>query len=501
MMKRILAIMLAAVLAGLLFAGAACADDKAAEEQPRVILYLVFKPRTAGGNIAVFCIDEGGTLWGTAPADLEPGFSEEDVVRLMQERRGMTKMENMIYKVYDDHHMKKEWFEELAQRADIVPAAEGTPEETGAKLGEYGIYALRNDADGNPESVLLGMCGRKLFENPDPEAQYLFMFMWRKLREHSNTFHPPFDYATEGIAPYGFRMASVREFFGLENVDGETAVITAGTDDCMTGRQEADAPLEGENREKILAMLDRGVIIRKENPWIVTGGTVCYTFSDAAGEYLGEIVTYDQDKLAVAGDGMYRISLLPESTENLPEEELKLLRIKIGGIEYQLGKSTPRDLIHDGWRCVIIDDGTFRFENGDVHQSFYADTANGGLDEPICRFFLSTTVSLPVEYCGFDSCDDPENPEDPDTVWRNKAADALGPEDFQGLFSWGGLEYWLRTSGLGEFWDDTWEESSDYDVEITLSDGRQLRIGGNPSFAPSIVLKEKEALKAEAEDE
>jgi hypothetical protein len=384
----------------------------------------------------------------------------------------------------------KEWIKEQAQRAASITAAEGSPEETGANTDETAIYALKNKKDGSTESVLLGMSGRRLFENTDPDAQALYQFMWMQLFREDETFKPSYGFAAEGIAPYGFRTVSVREFFGLEKANAATVVITAMENDCEEGPKEV--PVTEQDREWVLAILERGIITRKVNDLSVTGGTASYLFHSEEGEYLGSIELYK--RLAVKNDGMYQMSLPTQSTEKLPEEEQKLLTMRIEGFDYQLGKTTPREIIRDGWKCRQTNYGYCRMENVDGTKEFTVYTAGDSLDEPVRGISPSLSPHTVPEYLGFDGTMDPENPEDPDAVWLEKAretAKANGEEKDEDYYpTYGGLYYWLSTGTLGEVFQEPDYLGGEITVYVTLSDGRQLKIDAKEWQPPHLGLYE-----------
>lgn len=473
-MKKYTVALILIVTAVLCFSAAAMADSQ------RVILYSVLKEKTEDGNIhtSLCCIDAEGELWSLESADAE---ENEDILQLLRERRGMKSEGTITGSKYDGKYVDRERIREMAVMADTAEAAAGVPEETGADIGEYAVYAVKYDPDGNPEPVLLGISGDAVFENTDPGAQALYRFM-----TCFQCFRLPCGFAEEGLTPHGFTMVTAREFFHLENVNAETAVLTAAMTDCEEGY--IDAQLTEEDRRKVFAILERGVIIGKENPWLVTGGTMVYFFRDENGEYLGTIETYDEDGLAVAADGMYRLALLPESTEGLSEAEQRLLHLKINGVDYQLGRSTPRDLIRNGWYCYIENDGSFAFTDDEGYGTFYARTYGGGADEPIITVNCQFAYTISFEYCGFDGVADPYNLEDMDTIWYLKELEELRArypdEEFMTLDDlkerdpdddddngpdWSGMKLWMKTLG---------EEEKDMDngtgVNVTLSDGHLL---------------------------
>ena len=97
------------------------------------------------------------------------------------------------------------------------------------------------------------------------------------------------------------------------------------------------------------------------------------------------------------------------------------------------------------------------------------------------------------EYSGFDGTMDPENPEDPDTVWWEKAREAAkanGEEDEDYNPTYGGLYYWLSTGVLGEVFQEPDYLGGEITAYVTLSDGRQMWISANEWKAPHIGLRE-----------
>ena len=473
-MKKYPVVLILVMAAVLCFSAAATADGQ------RVILYSVLKEKTEDGStgISLCCIDADGELWSLEAADAE---EDEEILQLLQERRGMKSEGKITGSKYGGKYVDRERIKELAVMAETVEKAAGVPEETGAGIGEYSVYAVQYDPDGNPEPVLLGVSGDAVFENTDPGAQALYRVM-----TYFQCFGLPCGFAEEGLTPHGFTMVTAREFFHLENVNAETAAITAVMTDCEEGY--IDIRMTDEDRRKVTAILERGVVIGKENPWLVTGGTMRYIFRDENGEYLGTIETYEEDGLAVAGDGMYRLALLPESTEGLGDTEQQLLHLKINGADYQLGRSTPRDLIRNGWYCYIENDGSFAFTDDEGYGTFYARTYGGGVDEPIKTIDCQFAYTISFEYCGFDGYVDPYNLEDMDTIWYLRELEELRAkypdEEFMTLEDlkerdpddddddgpdWGGMKLWMKTLG---------EEEKDMDngtgVSVTLSDGHTL---------------------------
>ena len=457
------------------------------EDRPRIVAYSVLKPDEKDEPISLCCLDEAGDLWET---DTMIPETDEEILEVLLGRQGMRLIQNMTGPYYfDDRYPEASWFRDLAVMADLVPEAEVRPKKTGVDLGTNEIWAMQYGPDEQPKPVLLGVSGSAVYENTDPNAQALYLIMWRMERDIVGL---RYGFAAEGFTPHGFAITSVRDFFGLQNVDAETAVITGCLTDCETGLIEAK--MTEEDREKARVLLERGVVIGKDNPWMVTGGTMRYEFRDAEGNYLGCIETYGQDALAVGNDGMYRLSILPPAAGDLAEAEAKLLDIRIGGVDYTLGKSTPRDLIRDGWYCTIGNDGTFIFPDMKGYGEFYVRTPNGSVDEPISSIQCQFAYEMPIEYGGFDGYVNPDDPEDMDTVWRIKHIEALKEEirangedesdyrlsvdpwegcdeDEKGTGTyWDAMEDWIRTLGEEEDWDNGTA------VDLDLSNGYSLWI-------------------------
>ena len=503
-MKKAL-IALTLVLAIICCAAVACTAEETLaprpENRPRIIMYAILKEKPGSETFSVCCIDEEGDIW---TARNVPAEQEGDILQMLRERRDM-KADSLLYNVENGKDALEDRFKDLAAMADLVEKANGDAVPTGADTGEERVYALKFDEDGNPEPILLGVCGSMVFENKDRNAQALYQFM---LQFQGIT--PPCGWAAEGLTPHGFKTVSVREFFGLENVNAETAVITAAMSDCETGF--IDIRLTEEDRKKALALLERGVVIGKHDPWTVTGGTMNYFFYDESGKCTGSIETCEEDSLAVGSDGMYTLSLLPESTEGLPETEKQLLYLKINGTDYEIGKSTPRDLIRNDWICSFDFEGAFAFTDEEGKEPFYIQTERGSVDEPIRTINCRSADEISFEYCGFDGVVDPDNPEDMDTVWNQKllenwkaehpelysdSDEGDEPEDEEegdGVF-WGPMALWMKT--LGEADDD---EMNGLTVNVTMSDGHTLRIFSDDSPV-SLSLGDKEDIRLGPEPE
>ena len=454
------------------------------EDHARVIMYSIVKEKADSDTFSICCIDRDGRLWTARNVSAE---QEDEILRILQERRDM-QSDSLLYSTENGKTILEDRFKDLAVMADLVEKANGNPTPTGADIGTESVYALRDDADGNPEPVLIGACGSTVFENRDRNAQALYQFM---LLHQGLT--PPCGYAEEGLTPHGFNLVSVREFFGLEGVNGETAEIRGAMSDCEEGF--INVQLTEEDRKRALTLLERGVVIGKYDPWIDTGGTMNYFFYDENGKFIGGIETSEEDCLAVGPDGRYTLSLLPESTKGLTDAERQLLRLTVNGTEYELAKTTPRDLIRDGWYCCVDEfDGRFIFTDKEGCGPIYIQTRGGSVDEPITAVNCQFADEVSVEYCGFDGIADPDNLEDMDTIWSQKLledwkaqhpelysdsdneADEPDDEEEGDGVSWAPMVFWMKTQGEAD--DDPFNGLT---VDVTMSDGHILRIFSDAS--------------------
>ena len=401
----------------LTLAGGAAAENapSPADSLPRVILYGVYRPDPGTDRVALGCLDEAGDLWLAEQAEASWPAATAGIEKLLSARRGMHWQENVLEDLYDGCLMDREWLNDLAAMADTVPLQEGVPEETGLAGWQLAVYAMRTAEGGESESVLLGMGGRFLFENTDPGAQMMYRWMWRKL-VLMEIFTSDAGYAAEGIEPHGFETVSLREFFRLPD-GSEEAEITAESVDCLTGFQKME--LVEEDLDEIRTLVRRGVVIGKRNSAILTGGTIVIRLQGADGQDLGSMEFYktapdeygSQELLAVAQDGMYSVSLLPEPVDALAEEEQGLLAFTLNGGTYTLGKSTPRDLVRDGWICFPEYSKTMTFRDGETNLYLEVWTAGGSLDEPLRSVYFENLESADSYRFGFDGIVSGSNPE------------------------------------------------------------------------------------------
>lgn len=432
-MKRrllILAAVLAAALVWLCPAGAEQAQKRGpvprSEDYDDVVLYGICCPGPGTGWVSAGCVDTAGNFWLAERADVRWPAPDEDIRDMLRTRRGMRLYSSLLGDEADGTVLNDAWFSEVVPgMVSAIPQPGEKPRKTGIGAGWEGVWGLRKNGDGEEESVLLGMAGSDLYENPSPDAQRLYLFMWRLLTLNEIFSTGSFGYAAEGVSPQGFRGIPVREFFGLAGGGLERASVSAVWLDADGGPVEAD--LSPSAAEDIRALAARGMVIRKESVWHMPEDVLTCTFTDAQGNRLGEIrlFTYALGTneeggnilrtLAVADDGMYQVALEPRPVDTLTEEELRIMTVRIEGVDYTVGKSTPRDLVRSGWNCFPEWNGTFTFSDPEGSNTIEVLTRGDSLDEPILSISCWFTGEAGMEYCGFDGITGPEGPEDPDS--------------------------------------------------------------------------------------
>ena len=455
-----------------------------------VVLYGVFRPNPSTGWVAVGCVDRSGNVWLTEKADVPWPALDQDIREMLRTRRGMKLYENLAGQEMDGTLMNDAWFfTDIPAMVDAVPKPDQKPRKTGVDVGQEAVYGLRKDQDGNEESVLLGMAGSYVYENPSPDAQRLYLFMWRLMSLVEIFSADEIGFAAENVSPQGFRGITVKEFFGLSDGDWSRASVSAVWLDADGGPEEKN--LTPEETESLLALAERGMVIRKENTWSMPEDVLTCTFKDEQGKDLGRIrlfsytVGTDEDggsivaTLAVAEDGMYQTALMPRPVDGLTEEEIRMMTVRIEGVDYIVGKSTPRDLIHNGWNCFPEWAGAFTYQDPEWNNMIEVNTAGGSLDEPIIHISCQFAYEIDVSYCGFDGILSENNPDDPDWGWLSEeqpepeAYDPEtdpGPEDFDWQKQWYALTEWIDdVIGADQ---DTSEPGTP--VWYKLSDGRFL---------------------------
>ena len=459
------------------------------EDFPDVVLYGVYRPNPSTGWVAVGCVDRAGDVWLAGRADVKWPCRDEAIREMLRTRRGMQKYENLIGSEADGTRMNDAWFfTDVPAMVEAVPMPETEPRKTGYDVGQEAVYGLRKNAAGEEESVLLGMAGSYLYENPSPDAQRLYLFMWRLMTLDEIFNAHGIGFATEGTSPQGFRGISVREFYGFSDGDLSQAAVSAVWLDAEGGPLEAK--LSPEETDALRTLAERGMVIRKENRWIMPEDTLTCIFTDGQGRELGRIRLFsytegmDEDgenivlTLAAADDGMYQTALMPQPVDSLTEEELRMMTVRIEGVDYTVGKSTPRDLIRSGWTCFPEQAGVFTYQDPEMNDTIEVSTAGYSLDEPILHISCQFAYEIDISYCGYDGIPDPDDPDDPDWGYfkddgeetKNGDEGIAGPEEDDWQKQWGALTGWIDdVIGAGQ---DTSEPG--VPVCYPLSDGRYL---------------------------
>lgn len=462
------------------------------EDFDDVVLYGVYRPNPGTGTVAVGCVDSGGNVWLAEQADVPWPAADEDIRDMLRIRRGMKKHSNLIGDEADGTLMNGAWFStDVPGMLAAVPQPEEKPRKTGIDVGQEGVWGLRKNENGEEESVLLGMAGSYVYENPSPDAQRLYLFMWRLLVNDEVFNARGFGYAAEDVSPAGFRGIPVREFYGFAEGDLSRSSVRAVWEDAEDGPEEKE--LTPEETEELRALAERGMVIRRENAWIMPEDTLTCTFTDEQGKELGRIrlftYTVDTDDeeeelmlrtLAAADDGMYRTVICPRPVDTLTEEELRMMTVRIEGVDYTVGKSTPRDLISHGWNCFPEWTGIFTFEDPERENIINAGTRGDSLDEPITYLSCQSACDADILYCRFDGIIDENDPDDPDrgsfTAGPAEGPDPGSEEEHSASSSapqrqWSALTAWIY-GVIGADQDASPEEGTS--VCVPLSDGRYL---------------------------
>ena len=179
------------------------------------------------------------------------------------------------------------------------------------------------------------------------------------------------------------------------------------------------------------------------------------------------------------------------------EEDLRLLTIKVDGVDIVLGQTTGLDLEKQKIFRDYDYDGSLELSSDmDGAGYVYAMTENEEPDQPIVTVDAFWAYDLPIEYCGFDGMiGDPDT--DPDNLWleeeyRWTAEDLKEMEeedDWENAGMWGGMINWMAS--LGHL-----EESVEgiYSTTVTLSNGQRLSISSHDSPV-SITLLPKASFR------
>lgn len=261
---------------------AACA------ETPRIILYTVYCQAGWGDRLEAGFVDEDGGLWtlsGGASALGWPG-----------DRAGQLAFLRDSGKRVKAGELDYDGLFELKSLIASAEADDGKPVPAACDAGTEASFAVRY-ADDEPEIVRLGMSGDDMYENADPDAQALYLWLRKAFPAVPSWF------GTEGMGPAGFRPVSVCEFCGLDPAAVADAQIRGAYNDCEAGPSELE--MDEAEIEEVRNRVLNGRVTGKANAMMTTGGTYTFSFYDAEGNYLKGVEFYRG--LLVCRDGMYTI--------------------------------------------------------------------------------------------------------------------------------------------------------------------------------------------------
>lgn len=264
------------------------ATAAAGAEAPRIILYTAYRQAGWGDRLEAGFVDEDGGLWtlsGEATALGWPGDRAAQLEFLQKSDRLVKAGELDSDGLFD-----------LKSLIVSVDADDGKPSAAACDAGTEASFAVQYE-DGAPQVVRLGMSGDDMYENADPDAQALYLW----LRKAFPTV--PSWLGSEGMGPAGFQPVPVCEFCGLDAAALAGAEVRGAYNDCEAGPSPLE--LDAEEAEQVRQRVLKGTVTGKANAIVTTGGTYTFSFYDAAGEHLGSVEFYRG--LLVRRDGMYAV--------------------------------------------------------------------------------------------------------------------------------------------------------------------------------------------------
>ncbi len=159
------------------------------------------------------------------------------------------------------------------------------------------------------------------------------------------------------------------------------------------------------------------------------------------------------------------------------EEDLRYMTLKLNGVDYTLGMSTPQDLIDNGWHLADVRD-VLIFQDEEAFSDVYVTTENNDLREPMLSISAMWAYEATVEYCGFSW-----NTEDDDDLYDDDWEDEDIPDGDEELsydmVSWMEENFPMDTSADGI-----------YTVIIPLSNGREVEVVNHDSPVSLRLLPE-----------
>lgn len=273
----------AAVIMLLFFLLSCCAYAEIKPAYP--ILFTYYRQIGWGDRVEVGYIDSQGELWGLSGYDsqLHWPYSTDAQFMFLQENQ----FKNLGKLGHDDLF-------DLKSLINAVEVFDGKTSHTANDAGIERTYAIRYSTEGEPEFILLGMSGDNMFENPDPNAQGLYLAVHRMF--------PNVTHYAGLMGPSGFIPVSLTSFCHLGDLNGAT--VKAFYMDCEGGPAERE--LSVDEQAKILYTVMNSMVTGKVSAADTTGGYTDYGFYKGE-EYLGHISIYNG--YCYHSDGMYSIEI------------------------------------------------------------------------------------------------------------------------------------------------------------------------------------------------
>ena len=291
-MKRIMTLVITVLLlTGLLAAGGAEPAD--ASLPRRILLYTCYRQLGWGDSVQIGCVTDDGRLWLAVGNDseLKWPYPAEEQLEYLQTSDALEQIGQLNS-------------EELFDLKGLILSTEDQGQASQPAANDAGTersYAVQYDPEDSARCILLGMSGDDRFENTDPNAQALYLFLRR-------SFPQVVSYGGT-MGPAGFQPVSVRAFCGMEAVNLDDLTVSAVSMDCEAG--PLPLSISETDRQELLRRIREGTVTGKANATVVTGGTVCYNLLDPSGQFLASLEFYEG--LLVRSDGMY--------TDSVPEPQ------------------------------------------------------------------------------------------------------------------------------------------------------------------------------------
>ncbi|MBR2835947.1 MAG: hypothetical protein IKE43_09620 [Coriobacteriales bacterium] len=295
--------------AGPAFAASSKTDTQRAQAPSNIILYTVYEQMGWGDRVQVGALDEDGVIWGQM---YDSGYKQGWEYALDKQLEYMTTPGNL-------ERLGKLDSESLFVLKGLVSGVEdqGTKPAGGANdAGVEKSWAVTYSKDGTATRILLGASGDSVFENFDPDAQALYLYM--------RVIFPFVTRYAGGIGPAGYIPQNLSTFLGYSTLGLEDATVIAYEIDCEAGPREIE--ITGSDIAGIKKLATQGKVYGKSNAMSLTGGTTVYSFYDKDGNHLASIELYRG--LLVTNDGMYFLSEYTPPTSLMQEIYSTMLSIK-----------------------------------------------------------------------------------------------------------------------------------------------------------------------------